>query len=87
MVHLHRGKEGLGFSIVGGKMNNLGELLPIYINHIFQDGAAGEDGRLKHGDKVLSVNGISFSNVTHDFAANTLKCVKGDVEITIAHSD
>lgn len=86
VIHLHRGKEGLGFSIVGGKDSAHGDL-PIYINQVFKDGAAGKDGRLGKGDELLSVNGISFADVTHEFAANTLKYLKGDVSLTILRTD
>ena len=86
VIHLHRGKEGLGVSIVGGKGSTHGDL-PIFINQVFKEGAAGKDGRLRKGDEVLSVNGISFADVTHEFAANTLKYLKGDVSLTILRTD
>ena len=86
MIHLHRGKEGLGFSIVGGKGSTHGDL-PIYINQVFKEGAAGKDGRLRRGDEVLSVNGVSFADVTHEFAAKTLKYLTGDVKITVLRTD
>ena len=82
MVHLHRSTSGLGFTIVGGKGRARGDL-PIFINRVFDAGAAGRDGRLKSGDKVLSVNGISFENITHQQAAETLKYLQGDVELTV----
>ena len=82
VIQLHRGNEKLGFSIVGGKGSSHGDL-PIYINNIYADGAAGKDGRLCKGDEILSVNGIGFTDVTHECAANTLKYLSGDVEFTI----
>ena len=86
VIHLHRGKEGLGFSIVGGKGSTHGDL-PIFINQVFKDGAAGKDGRLKKGDEILSVNGVSFADVTHEYAAHTLKLLKNDVKLTVLRSD
>lgn len=82
VIQLHRGTEKLGFSIVGGKGSTHGDL-PIYINNIFADGAAGKDGHLCKGDEILSVNGIVFADVTHEYAANTLKYLSGDVEFTV----
>jgi C-terminal processing protease CtpA/Prc len=76
----------LGFSIVGGKESVYGDI-PIYIKQVFNEGAAGQDGRLKKGDQVLSVNGISFENVTHKFAAETLKCLQGDVKLKVISTD
>ena len=68
---------------MGGK-NSLHGDLPIFIKRVFDEGAAGRDRRLKKGDRLLVVNGISFENVTHQFAAETLKYLQGDVELTVA---
>ena len=76
----------LGFSIVGGKGSVHGDL-PIFIKQIFNEGAAGQDGRLKKGDQLLTVNGISFENVTHKFAAENLKCLQGDVKLEVISND
>ena len=86
IICLHRGPRGLGISIVGGKGSIHGNL-PIYIKQVFNEGAAGQDGRLKKGDEVLAVNGISFKNVTHKFAAETLKYLQGDVQLEVVSSD
>ena len=86
VISLHRGPLGLGISIVGGKGSIHGDL-PIYIKQVFNEGAAGQDGRLKKGDQLLSVNGISFENVTHKFAAETLKYLQGDVTLEAISND
>ena len=86
VISLHRGPLGLGISIVGGKGSIHGDL-PIYIKQVFNKGAAGQDGRLKKGDQLLSVNGISFENVTHKFAAETLKYLQGDVILEVISND
>ena len=75
----------LGFSIVGGKGSVHGDL-PIYIKQV-GEGAARQDGRLKKGDQLLTVNGISFENVTHKFAAETLKYLQGDVKLEVISND
>ena len=86
LICLHRGPRGLGFSIVGGKGSVHGDL-PIYIKQVFNEGAAGQDGRLKKGDQLLAVNGISFENVTHKYAAETLKYLQGDVKLEVISND
>ena len=85
-IRLHRGPSGLGFTIVGGKGSPHGDL-PIFIKRVFNEGAAGRDGRLQMGDQLLAVNGISFEDVTHQFAAETLKYLQGDVELTVLSTD
>lgn len=86
MIHLCRGPSGLGFTIVGGKGSTHGDL-PIFIKRVFNEGAAGRDGRLKMGDQLLAVNGVSFENVTHQFAAETLKYLQGDVELAVLSTE
>merc|ERR1719383_1033711 len=38
----------------------------IFIVHMSETGYALKDGRLKVGDKILSVNGVSVENVARD---------------------
>ena len=82
MIRLCRGPSGLGFTIVGGTGSTHGDL-PIFIKRVFNEGAAGRDGRLKMGDQLLAVNGVSFENVTHQFAAETVKYLQGEVELAV----
>lgn len=86
LIRLCRGPSGLGFTIVGGKGSTHGDL-PIFIKRVFNEGAAGRDGRLKMGDQLLAVNGVSFENVTHQFAAETLKYLQGDVELAVLSTE
>ena len=86
MIRLHRGPSGLGFTIVGGKDSPHGDL-PIYIKRVFDKGAAGRDGRLRKGDQLLAVNGVSFESVSHQYAAEALKYLQGNVELTVMSTD
>uniref|UniRef100_A0A8C6SEW4 PDZ domain-containing protein n=1 Tax=Neogobius melanostomus TaxID=47308 RepID=A0A8C6SEW4_9GOBI len=54
-IVLQKGSEGLGFSIVGGFGSPHGDL-PIYV----KTGAAADEGQLRRGDQILSVNGTSY---------------------------
>ena len=71
-IDLLRGPDGLGFSIVGGYGSTHGNL-PIYVKSVSNVGAAVEDGRLKRGDRILSVNGESLEGYTHEEAAEALR--------------
>ncbi|RUS89458.1 hypothetical protein EGW08_002755, partial [Elysia chlorotica] len=71
-ITLHRGPEGLGFSIVGGHGSPHGDL-PIYVKTVFSKGAAADEGSLARGDQILSVNGKSLEGFTHEEAVNILK--------------
>ena len=69
MVFLQRSKgESLGFSIRGGREHDLG----IFISHVDSFSVAEKSGLLA-GDKIVSVNGFSFDDITHQSAALILK--------------
>ena len=81
-VTLERGPDGLGFSIVGGHGSPHGDL-PIYVKNVFAKGAAADNGQLRRGDQILSVNGHSLDGVTHEEAVNILKNARGKVTLVI----
>ncbi|KAM4876856.1 multiple PDZ domain protein isoform 3-T6 [Thomomys bottae] len=81
-ISLDRGPDGLGFSIVGGYGSPHGDL-PIYVKTVFAKGAASEDGRLKRGDQIITVNGQSLEGVTHEEAVAILKRTKGTVTLMV----
>ncbi|XP_056431250.1 multiple PDZ domain protein isoform X8 [Gadus chalcogrammus] len=81
-ITLDRGPDGLGFSIVGGYGSPHGDL-PIYVKTVFGKGAAAEDGRLKRGDQIMAVNGVTLEGVTHEEAVGILKKTKGTVTLTV----
>ena len=81
-IILERGPDGLGFSIVGGHGSPHGDL-PIYVKNVFTKGAAAENGQLKRGDQILSVNGASLDGLTHEEAVNILKNAKGSVIMNV----
>lgn len=60
--------ECLGFNIRGGREHDLG----IFISHVDSLSLAEKSGLLA-GDKIISVNGVSFENITHQSAVLILK--------------
>ncbi|XP_073699113.1 multiple PDZ domain protein [Garra rufa] len=81
-ITLERGSAGLGFSIVGGFGSSHGDL-PIYVKNIFPKGAAVEDGRLRRGDQLLTVNGQSLDGVTQSEAVELLRQTSGTVTLQV----
>ncbi|XP_018537229.1 synaptojanin-2-binding protein [Lates calcarifer] len=83
-IKLKRGPAGLGFNIVGGVdqqyvVNDSG----IYVSKIKEDGAAGLDGRLQEGDKILAINGIMLADRTHKAAVELFRTAGEDVELRV----
>merc|ERR1712107_375292 len=54
--------------------------MPIFVKTVFEKGAAMEQGGLKRGDQILSVNSISLEGLTHQEAVNILKNCDGTVQ-------
>ena len=84
-IELIKGSRGLGFSIAGGRGNQhvVGDD-SIYITRVIDGGAAATDGRLAVGDRLLAVNDMDLTSVTHDEAVNILKSIHDRVVLIVA---
>ncbi|GMS77915.1 hypothetical protein PENTCL1PPCAC_90, partial [Pristionchus entomophagus] len=84
-IVLTKDEYGFGFNVVGGSDS---QHLPgdsgIFVSLIKEDGVAARDGRLKEGDKILSVNGMDLTDTTHDGAVKVLREIKVFTETTLA---
>ncbi|VDK40811.1 unnamed protein product [Gongylonema pulchrum] len=67
-------------SIVGGSDTVLGTVV---IHEVYPDGAAAVDGRLKPGDQVLEVNGVSLRGVSHEQAILLLRRTPAKVRLLV----
>ncbi|XP_073227363.1 multiple PDZ domain protein-like isoform X1 [Porites lutea] len=75
---------GLGFSVVGLKSENRGEL-GIFIQEIQPEGVAGRHGRLQESDQILAIDGKQLdSGVSHQQAIGVLQQTSGEVELIVA---
>uniref|UniRef100_A0A7N9AR19 Multiple PDZ domain crumbs cell polarity complex component n=1 Tax=Mastacembelus armatus TaxID=205130 RepID=A0A7N9AR19_9TELE len=75
---------GLGFSVVGLKSENRGEL-GIFIQEIQQGSVAHCDGKLKEADQILAINGQPLDQkVTHQQAIGILQSASEKVQLTVA---
>ncbi|XP_078258040.1 tyrosine-protein phosphatase non-receptor type 13 [Rhinoraja longicauda] len=93
-VELSKIENSLGMSVTGG-INTSVRHGGIYVKAIIPDGAAEADGRIRKGDRVLSVNDISLEGVTHKQAVETLRSTgqvvnllleKGQLPATSVHA-
>ncbi|XP_028326007.1 uncharacterized protein LOC114477713 [Gouania willdenowi] len=63
---------GLGFSIAGGVDQNK----PITVHKVFHSGVAAQEGSIKAGDQVLSINGSALQGSAHWEAHRVLRRAK-----------
>lgn len=83
---LSRGNYGLGFNITGGAdQPHLPNDTGIFVTKIRESASAAVDGRLKEGDKILKVNGISLLDKTHNQAVEIFLAAGETVEMEIWH--
>lgn len=71
-IALTKGPQGWGFSVTT-RDNPAGGHCPIYIKNILPKGAAVEDGRLKPGDRLLEVDGVSMTGKNQTDVVNLLR--------------
>ena len=86
-IRLHK-PEGtsLGFSVVGLKSENKGEL-GIYVQEIQPYGIAAKDGQLREADQILAIDGQALdSNISHQQAINILQRARGNVDLAVARN-
>lgn len=81
-VTLVKGEKGLGFTITT-RDNPTGGHCPIYIKNILPKGAAVSDGRLRAGDKLVSVNNVSVSGLTQQQVVALLRNTPTDSTVDI----
>ncbi|KAM9353474.1 uncharacterized protein ABDE67_005849 [Symphorus nematophorus] len=63
---------GLGFSLAGGMDQNK----PVTVHKVFHSGVAAQEGSIREGDQVLSINGTSLCGYVHWEALRVLRRAK-----------
>ncbi|XP_003375373.1 putative PDZ domain protein, partial [Trichinella spiralis] len=83
---IKRDSTGLGFSVAGGRgSSSVGKTADecIFISRITPGGAADRDGKLRVGDRVLSINGVNMINARHDQAVYLLTGCSNEVLLVV----
>ncbi|XP_076333110.1 membrane-associated guanylate kinase, WW and PDZ domain-containing protein 1-like isoform X2 [Tachypleus tridentatus] len=79
-VELHRGPQGYGFSIRGGKeFKNM----PLFVLRIAENGPAHQNNRLQVGDQLTEINGINTKNMTHGEATELIRQSSNSVRLLV----
>ncbi|XP_070491165.1 serine-rich adhesin for platelets isoform X2 [Chironomus tepperi] len=85
VVVLHRDspESSIGITLAGGSDYEAKE---ITIHRILINSPADKDGRLKRGDRILSINGLSMRGLTHRESLSVLKSPRTDVVMVVTRS-
>lgn len=73
IIELKKGDRGLGFSILDYQDPLDCKATVIVVRSLVPHGAAETDGRLKPGDRLMTVDGVDLRNATLDRAVSVLK--------------
>lgn len=84
-IELRKGPQGLGFSVTTRDIS-LGGDSPIYIKKILSVGAAIEDGRLRPGDRLLEVDGITVTGKSQTEVVELLRSTKPGATVRLVVS-
>lgn len=79
---LKDGSNSLGFSIVGGVATPHGDL-PIFVKTVFENSQAAADGRIRSGDRIVSINGQLLDGCTHEEAVTLFEKSTTKVDLVI----
>ncbi|XP_043240732.1 serine/arginine repetitive matrix protein 2-like [Amphibalanus amphitrite] len=82
---IHREMMGgsIGVTLAGGADYENKE---ISVNKVITGSVADRDGRIKKGDRVISINGRSSKGMSHREALNTLKAPRAEVVLVLSRS-
>ncbi|KAF5406471.1 hypothetical protein PHET_00005 [Paragonimus heterotremus] len=85
-VDLQKGPQGLGISILGLGVDNVGgdQKLGIFIKALTPGGAAEANGQIQVYDQIVTVDGVSLVGVSQQFAAQTLRNTHDVVHFVLA---
>lgn len=84
-IELCKGPQGLGFSVTTRDHQTGGDSL-IYIKKILSIGAAIEDGRLRPGDRLLEVDGVTMTGKSQSEVVEILRATKPGARVRLVVS-
>ncbi|XP_070838214.1 ras-associating and dilute domain-containing protein-like [Chaetodon trifascialis] len=85
-VELHRGPHGLGLALVDGMKTQL-RMSGIYVKSVVPDSPAARCQKLRTGDRVLAVNGISLVGMEYNTGRELIRSSGDSLRLLVAKID
>ncbi|XP_029363886.1 ras-associating and dilute domain-containing protein-like isoform X2 [Echeneis naucrates] len=85
-VELHRGPHGLGLALVDGTKTPL-RMSGIYVKSVVPDSPAAQCQKLKTGDRILAVNGISLVGMEYNVGRELIRSSGDSLRLLVAKID
>ncbi|CAH8438788.1 unnamed protein product [Schistosoma turkestanicum] len=86
VVNLKIGSDGVGLVIRGGWNKSALLIRPLTVMHIRQNSAADCDGRIKPGDRILTINSIHTGQLTCEEAMKLIQSIRNYLTLTIEYN-
>ncbi|KAM7387391.1 hypothetical protein PAMA_009827 [Pampus argenteus] len=85
-VELHRGPHGLGLALVDGTKTPL-RMSGIYVKSVVPDSPAARCQKLKMGDRILAVNGVSLVGMEYNTGRELIRTSGDSLRLLVAKID
>ncbi|XP_029294272.1 ras-associating and dilute domain-containing protein-like [Cottoperca gobio] len=85
-VELHRGPHGLGLALVDGTKTQL-RMSGIYVKSVVPDSPAAQCQKLRTGDRILAVNGISVVGMEYNIGRELIRSSGESLRLLVAKID
>ncbi|XP_068192276.1 ras-associating and dilute domain-containing protein-like [Antennarius striatus] len=86
MVELRRGPHGLGLALVDGTKTPL-RMSGIYVKSVVPDSPAAECRKLRTGDRILAVNGVSLVGMNYNIGRELIRSSGDSLRLLVAKMD
>ncbi|KAM6914732.1 ras-associating and dilute domain-containing protein-like [Lycodopsis pacificus] len=85
-VELHRGPHGLGLALVDGKKTQL-RMSGIFVKSVVPDSPAAQCHKLRTGDRILAVNGVSVVGMEYNIGRELIRSSGDSLRLLVAKID
>ncbi|XP_061567080.1 ras-associating and dilute domain-containing protein-like isoform X1 [Cololabis saira] len=85
-VEIHRGPHGLGLALVDGTKTPL-RMSGIYVKSVVPDSPAAQCEKLRTGDRILAVNGVSLVGMEYNVGRELIRSSGDSLRLLVAKMD